>query len=229
LILDNQEKYDEAIASYDKAIEADPKYADAYFNKGLILDNQEKYHEAISLYNNAIEADPKYARAYFSKGLILDDQEKYDEAIASYDKAIEADPNNPAYYNGKAWSLANLGRNEEALSLIKQSLSLNKENLAAIHTEGRILLNLGNYVEADKRFSNVIDGFSRSGVVDDSNLFDAWYDKARSLMRQKRTDDALNHLQKAINLGGEKYVSKAKSDKDFDEISNNKEFIKLVK
>jgi tetratricopeptide (TPR) repeat protein len=39
LLLYKLERYDEAIEYYDKALEIDPKYMLAWYNKGLVLDN----------------------------------------------------------------------------------------------------------------------------------------------------------------------------------------------
>ena len=45
--LANLQKYDEAIESYDKALELDPKYARVWNNRGLTLASQQKYDKAI--------------------------------------------------------------------------------------------------------------------------------------------------------------------------------------
>ena len=49
---------------FRKAIELDPKYADAYNNLGNALRGQKKLDEAIAAYRKAIELDPKYANAH---------------------------------------------------------------------------------------------------------------------------------------------------------------------
>jgi tetratricopeptide (TPR) repeat protein len=41
-----QNEYDEAIAKFQKTIELNPKYADAYHNLGTALQRQNKYEEA---------------------------------------------------------------------------------------------------------------------------------------------------------------------------------------
>jgi tetratricopeptide (TPR) repeat protein len=56
--LHNLQRYDEAIASYDKAIEINPNDADAWHNKGTALDELGKYNEAIACYDKAIEINP---------------------------------------------------------------------------------------------------------------------------------------------------------------------------
>ena len=52
-------EYDSAIRDYTKAIELDPKFVDAYNNRGLSYDNKKEYDSAIRDYTKAIELDPK--------------------------------------------------------------------------------------------------------------------------------------------------------------------------
>ncbi|MGA1826355.1 MAG: tetratricopeptide repeat protein [bacterium] len=60
--------HDRTMADYTKAIEINPKDADAYYHRGLILMNGGEYSQAIADFTKAIEIDPKYADAYNSRG-----------------------------------------------------------------------------------------------------------------------------------------------------------------
>jgi tetratricopeptide (TPR) repeat protein len=53
-----------AIADYSEAIRLDPKYAMAYYYRGLAYDYKEEHDRAIADYSEAIRLDPKYAMAY---------------------------------------------------------------------------------------------------------------------------------------------------------------------
>ena len=55
-------KYDEAIQAYDRAIEINPQYTDAWYNKGETLRRQDKYDEAIQAYDKAIKINPQSQR-----------------------------------------------------------------------------------------------------------------------------------------------------------------------
>jgi tetratricopeptide (TPR) repeat protein len=44
-----------ALANYDKAIELNPRHADAYVQKGISLQNDGQNNEALTAYNRAIE------------------------------------------------------------------------------------------------------------------------------------------------------------------------------
>jgi len=48
-------KIEEAIQSYNKAIELNPNLAEIHYNKGVALFNLKKYNEAIESYNRSIE------------------------------------------------------------------------------------------------------------------------------------------------------------------------------
>ena len=53
---------DEAIANYDRVIELSPKYAPAYYSRGLIKERQGKYEEALADYDKAIDLNPKISK-----------------------------------------------------------------------------------------------------------------------------------------------------------------------
>ena len=68
LLKKNLGKYEEAIKDYDKAIELDPDYSDAYNNRGLAKYYLDKYGEAIKDFNKVIELTPNYTNAYYDRG-----------------------------------------------------------------------------------------------------------------------------------------------------------------
>jgi tetratricopeptide (TPR) repeat protein len=60
---------DQAIKSYEQAVQADPtRAAGYYFNEGAVLTNTNKFKEANEAFDKAIKADPAKADAYYQKG-----------------------------------------------------------------------------------------------------------------------------------------------------------------
>jgi tetratricopeptide (TPR) repeat protein len=53
-IRDSQGRYEEAIDSYDKALQIDPDDADAWFNKGITLKKMGKHSEGMRSIERAI-------------------------------------------------------------------------------------------------------------------------------------------------------------------------------
>jgi len=85
-------EYEDAFLSYNKAIELDPKYTKAYFNRGSVYHYLGQYQKAIDDYTKVIELDPKDTNAYNNRGVVYDDSGEYQKAIDDYTKAIELDP-----------------------------------------------------------------------------------------------------------------------------------------
>ena len=113
-VLDDQKKYDEAIAKFQSAVELDPKLGFTYNNWGVALNGQRKYDEAIARFRKPIELmDTKHAAyPYNNWGEALRKQGKYDEAIAKLRKAIELDQNHSAAY--KTWATCSGTREDTA-------------------------------------------------------------------------------------------------------------------
>ena len=83
-------QYDQAIASFTKAIQASPKNAVYYNSRGLAYYDNKSLDKAIADYNKAIQLDPKFAVAYNNRGLAYYYKGAPDRAMADYNKAIAA-------------------------------------------------------------------------------------------------------------------------------------------
>ena len=89
-----------AIQEYNKAIELDQLYADAYFNRGVLKYKTGNIKSAILDYNKAIELDPLDTMAYYNRGIAKFDMKDVKGAIKDYNKSIELNPiYAEAYYN----------------------------------------------------------------------------------------------------------------------------------
>ena len=58
----------EAIADYNKAIDMNPDFADAYDNRGLTFYKQGSFTQAIVDFNKAIEINPNDSEEYNNRG-----------------------------------------------------------------------------------------------------------------------------------------------------------------
>ncbi|WP_009631970.1 tetratricopeptide repeat protein [Synechocystis sp. PCC 7509] len=76
----NQKRYDEAIATYDRAIAANQQDVRPFLAKGSVLAVQKRYDEAISLYDRAISVDNKDFRPVLAKASVFKEQGKNDLA-----------------------------------------------------------------------------------------------------------------------------------------------------
>ena len=96
-----KDKFEEAIADYDKALYRNPNDAFIYYSRGLAKAGWKKYDDAITDYDRAIQLNPSYASAYYQRGVAKTQLEQYDydAAIADYDEAIRLNPDDELIYN----------------------------------------------------------------------------------------------------------------------------------
>ena len=97
----DQQKYDEALQFFDKALAINPSYVNALNSKGLALDHLQRYDEAIQFFDKALAINPSSVNALNNKAFTLDHLQRYDEALQSFDKAISLDPSNTKALEGK--------------------------------------------------------------------------------------------------------------------------------
>tara|TARA_B100001971_G_scaffold164743_1_gene155282 strand:+ start:750 stop:2093 length:1344 start_codon:yes stop_codon:yes gene_type:complete len=85
-------QFESSVKTFDKAIQLDPKYVEAYNNLGNAMMELGKFEDAINIYKKALNLKPEYASGYNNLASALDDLGKYEEAIFNYSKAIEFNP-----------------------------------------------------------------------------------------------------------------------------------------
>lgn len=79
-------KCEEALSVYTKAIGLDPKFAEAYFKRGMAYYRLGGDLSAIEDFSKAIELNPNYTEAYFQRGAVwfrMGDEKKMIEDFKS--------------------------------------------------------------------------------------------------------------------------------------------------
>lgn len=94
----------EAISNFDKAIEMNSKYAEAYAKRAECKQNMEQYAEARADYDTALKLNPKLATAFAARAKLDLIEGLPEQAIIDADSAIKLDAKmGEAYlYRGKA-------------------------------------------------------------------------------------------------------------------------------
>lgn len=88
----NQKRYDDAIATYDRAIATNQKDVRPFLAKGSVLAVQKRYDDAIALYDRAISVDSKDFRPVLAKASVLKEQGKNDLAKPLFETAATLAP-----------------------------------------------------------------------------------------------------------------------------------------
>ncbi|MBF2007571.1 MAG: tetratricopeptide repeat protein [Chlorogloeopsis fritschii C42_A2020_084] len=115
----SQNKLQEALADFNKAIELAPDITDPYLNRGTALEGLGRWEEAIADYDRILEIDPQDAMAYNNRGTAEVGLERWEDAIADYKKAMALAPNLVIARGNYALVLYETGQIEPAIREMK--------------------------------------------------------------------------------------------------------------
>ncbi len=195
----NLDRYEAALASFNKAIEFDPNYANAWFQRGVALYHLQRYQEALVSFDKGIELDSINAWAWSERGGVLSKLQYDEEALVSVDKALELDPNYAWAWAWRGLLLDNLQRYKEALVSYDKALALKLNYAWAWANRGWSLDNLGRHQEALTSYDTAIEL--------DSNDVLAWVGRGDVLKTLKRYEEALASYDKALKLDPNCFVA----------------------
>jgi len=145
LLYSLQQKYELALADFNKAIELNRNYAKAYNNRGLLYIDQQKYELALADFNKAIELDSNFAEAYNNRGNLYQDQKKYELALADYSKAIDINPNDAKAYYNRGNLYYDQQKYELALADYSKAIEINPNYAKAYYNRGNLYYDQQKY------------------------------------------------------------------------------------
>ena len=201
-------KLDAALEDFNKAIEINPDYEEAYFYRGLVYaiknlnedalkdldkvtelnpDHFEAYRkrgELKDLKGNHEGAKKDYAKASNCEGIMKDGLGHYDEAIKDYDEAIRLKPDYAIAYYNRGCAKGALGHNDEAIKDYDETIRLNPDDAIAYNNRGSAKYKLGHYDEAIKDYDEAIRLYP---------------DYAIAYNNRGTVKDELGHYDKAVN------------------------------
>ncbi|MGD0951811.1 MAG: tetratricopeptide repeat protein [Methanotrichaceae archaeon] len=183
-----QRKFKEACVDYSAAIEINPQYAEAWYNKGTALGKLGKHDDAIKAYDKAIEINPQFAEAWNNKGTALSELGKHDDAIKAFDKTIEINPQYAEAWNNKGTALSELGKHDDAIKAFDKAIEINPQYADAWYNKGTALGELGKHDDAIKAFDKAIEI--------NPQYAKAWYNKGNALVKLGKHDDAIKAFDK---------------------------------
>ena len=190
--LNNLGRYDEAIKSYDLAIQLNPLNAEAWDNKGNALFSQGRLDDALQAYNKVIDLDNKSSNAWGMRGYILIHKKdpQYEEALISLERAIELEPFTAWYWNEKGNALFYLGKYEDALEAKNESIKLNPTLYFTWYDRAIVLNSMGRYDEALDSVNKSIDLNSQDE--------DCWTLKDYVLLRLNKSEKEVKSTARLI-------------------------------
>jgi len=148
----NQGQFSKAIQAYQKVIELDPTYIEAYNNMGIICQEIGDFDRAFEAFQKSIEINPQYEKGYNNLGILLYLKGRNEEALEAFQKAVAINPNNIESHINLGVLFKKQGQLDKAIASYQKALDINPlhreiyYNIALLYEQsGNIDLAIGHY------------------------------------------------------------------------------------
>ncbi len=119
----------EAIALADRAIELNPKNAQAYYVRGRVRESLRAHPQAVADFGKVIELNPAAASAYHWRGCEQFKLGKIKEALADFDKVIALEPAQAPYHWQRGIALYYAGRSDDGRKQFELHQKVNQSDV----------------------------------------------------------------------------------------------------
>lgn len=183
---------EKALPYFEKAVESDSNYAEAWAQTGFCKEKLGKHAEAIEASRKAVSLRPS-AESYFNIGLANFYLKQYRDAADAYKHAIRLDPYNAAdAYYALGLVYRDWGRADDEIQAYKQAIRLKPDYASAYERLGSRYLRSKKYSEAVEVFRQLSN--LRPGDATPFNSLGETY------LEMGRPNEAVESFRQAIRL-----------------------------
>ena len=190
-ILIAEERLDEAVDAFNKALRRKAEFADCLNNKGLILHRLGRHEEALESFLALLRYRPDYTDAHSSIANIYRDLGKFDQALEHYYNALSQKPEAKTYAN-IGFILQERGDYQGTIAVYQKALKLDTDLFPVLNNMGVIHNEIADYAQA-------IHYYQRALVVQPKNA-ETMSNLANALRNIGRISESVSMLEQAVEL-----------------------------
>lgn len=198
--LNKNEKYEEALAQYKKAIALNANYKEALYEAGWVCCELEKYNDALLYLEKANKLWPNQYKIYKEIGYAYDKLDNLREAENNYKKCIELEPETASAYSSLAYIYYDQGKYEEALYHFKKYIQY-EDNV-----NDKIYRSKGYCENELELYSDAIRSLNKAIQLAPKNASN-YIELAFSYYQLKDADNALKNYNKGLAADPKSYES----------------------
>jgi tetratricopeptide (TPR) repeat protein len=183
---------EDAIASFDKALEFQSNNFIYWHYRGFALHKIQKHDVALTSFEKALEINPNNELAWYWRGSTLVFLEKYELAIKSFEKTIELKSNHFESWFSGGLCLNDLKIYEQAVASYNKAIEIKPDHISAWNNRGSALDILRRCEEAIASYEQLLK-FK-------PDYYTAWYNRGVALVNLEQHEEAIASYDKAIKI-----------------------------
>jgi tetratricopeptide (TPR) repeat protein len=183
---------EKALTYFEKAVESDSNYADAWAQAGFCHEKLGRHAEALEASKKAVSLRPS-AESYFNIGLASFYLKQYREAVDAYRQAIKLDPYNAAdAYYALGLVYRDWGKTDEEIQAYKQAIRSRQDYTVAYERLGATYLRQKKYNEAVEVFRQ-LSTLKPGDAIAPNNMGEAY-------LELNKLNEAMESFRQSIRL-----------------------------
>ena len=183
---------EKALPYFEKAVEADSSYADAWAQTGFCNEKLGRHSEALEASKKAVNLRPS-AESYFNIGLASFYLKQYREAADAYRASIKLDPYNAAdAYYALGLVYRDWGKGDEEIQAYKQAIKQRPDYTVAYER-------LGSRYLKSKKYNEAIEVFRQLAALKPGDPF-APNNMGEAYLELNKLNEAVESFRQSIRL-----------------------------
>jgi tetratricopeptide (TPR) repeat protein len=151
----SRDDYARALPYFERAAEADPNYAEAWYQAGFCYGILGRHNDALRASRQSARLRPDWSDTYINIGASSFALGQYKDAAESYKQAIKLDDTNPDSQYSYGLTLNKLGRTDEEILAYKRTLALKPDHANAVEKLGLAYFQQKRYQDAVATFEQL--------------------------------------------------------------------------
>lgn len=190
--LEKAEKWDEALAKLDEAVEADPQDPEAHLARGIVLRRLGRLEPAIEAFSKGLQLDPMEPELSFRRGIAWFRLGQYGIALKDFEDAsgIAYDDPRPELWRGL--TLMKIDRPLEAISAYSAAVRRDRTYMVAYLNRGLAYLATDEPGKAEVDFDQAIRYEPKDAR--------AWFNRGVAQARQEAYGEAIKSYELALRI-----------------------------
>ncbi len=187
-----RDDYTRALPYFEKAADADPDYAEAWYQTGFCYGMLGRHSDALKASKQVIRLRPEWPASYINMGAAYFALGQYKEAAESYRQAIRLEPYNADNYYALGLAYGKLNQTQDEIQSYRRTVSLRPDHAQAQERLGLAYFNM-------KRYGEALGAFEQLKVLKpaDAKVYNYI---GEALLELNRASEAVAILNEAVNI-----------------------------
>jgi len=139
---------DRAMVDFNRSIQYDPMYENAYVDRGIVYCLRGQFDLAIPDFDKALQLKPDYFDARFNRGIAFTQAGQLDKAIEDFSVLEATNKEDERVYMSRGRTYSLVRKYPEALKDLDRAIEINPEYPEAYYNRASTLYNMQRYKEA---------------------------------------------------------------------------------